>query len=135
MSLQLLSSYIYTLKFGQYSTSFCVANSSVSKCPICSFCSSDRGFASNFLQTPHHDGRPCLLLTVPTAKPIADFHSIVIMHAENITKDCYSLHYLCCFSGIQLVILTLLLNELFVGSSLYNSSSFKNYNTIRIAYR
>ncbi len=53
---------------------------------ICSFCSSDRGFASDFLQTPPHDGRPCLWLTVPTAKSVADFHRQVITHAERTTK-------------------------------------------------
>ena len=73
---------IYASKFGQYRTLFCVANSSVSKRLIYSFCSSDRGFAFDFLQTPPHDGRPCLWLTVPTAKPVADFHRQVITHAE-----------------------------------------------------
>ena len=77
---------IYALKFGQYWTLFCVGNSSVSKRLIYSFCSSDRGFASDFLQTPPHDGRPCLWLTVPTAKPVADFHRQVITHAERTTK-------------------------------------------------
>ena len=78
---------IYTLKFGQYRTSFCLANSSVSKCLICNFCSSDQGFASDFFQTPPHDGRPCLWLTVPTAKPVADFHHRVITHAEHTEKQ------------------------------------------------
>ena len=55
---------IYALKFGQYWTSFCLGNSSVSKRLIYSFCSSDRVLASAFLQTPPHDGRPCLWLTV-----------------------------------------------------------------------
>ena len=73
---------IYTLKFGQYWTSFCIGNSSVSKCLICNFCSSDRGFALGFLQTPPHDGRPCPWLTVPTAKSVADFHRQVVTHAE-----------------------------------------------------
>lgn len=50
---------------------------------ICSFCSSDRGFASDFFQTPPHDGRPCLRLTVPTAKSVVDFHHQVIMRAEH----------------------------------------------------
>ena len=77
---------IYALKFGQYWTLFCVANSSVPKRLIYSFCSSDRGFASDFLQTPPHDGRPCLRLTVPTAKPVADFHRQVITRAERTTK-------------------------------------------------
>ena len=82
---------IYTLKFGQYRTSFCVGNSSVSKRLLCSFCSSDRGFASDFFQTPPHNGRPCLWLTVPTAKPVADFHRQVITHAEHTTKS-YNSH-------------------------------------------
>ena len=77
---------IYALKFGQYWTLFCVGNSSVSKRLVYSFCSSDRGFASDFLQTPPHDGRPCLWLTVPTAKPVADFHRQVITRAEHTTK-------------------------------------------------
>ncbi len=58
---------------------------------VCSFCSSDRGFAhreffipqSGFLQTPPHDGRPCLRLTVPTAKSVVDSHHQVIMRAEH----------------------------------------------------
>ena len=78
---------IYTLKFGQYWTSFCVGNSSVSKCLICNFCSSDRGFALGFLQTPPHDGRPCPWLTVPTAKSVADFHRQVVTRAERTTND------------------------------------------------
>ena len=77
---------IYTLKFGQYWTLLCLGSSSVSKCLVCSFCSSDRSFASGFLQTPPHDGRPCPWLTVPTAKSVADFHRQVIAHAER-TRD------------------------------------------------
>ena len=66
-------------------TSFCSGNLSVSKHLLCNFCSSDRGFASNFFQTPPHDGCPCLWLTVPTAKPLADFHRLMITHAEHTT--------------------------------------------------
>ena len=45
---------IYTLKFGQYWTSFCLGNSSLSKCLMCSFCSSDRGFARrDTFNSPH----------------------------------------------------------------------------------
>ncbi len=51
------------------------------------FCSSDRGFASDFLQTPPHDECPCLWLTVPTAKPVTDFHRQVITHAERTQKN------------------------------------------------
>ncbi|MEE0568820.1 MAG: hypothetical protein UC379_02110, partial [Acutalibacteraceae bacterium] len=47
---------------------------------------SDRGFASDFFQTPSHGGRPCLRLTVPTAKPVADFHRQVITRAEHTRK-------------------------------------------------
>ena len=36
----------------------------------------------DFLQIPPHDGHPCLWLTVPTAKSVADFHRQVITHAE-----------------------------------------------------
>ena len=78
---------IYALEFGQYRTSFCSANSSVPKRLIYSFCSSDRGFASDFLQIPPHDGHPCLRLTVPTAKPVADFHRQVITHAGRTNKN------------------------------------------------
>ena len=61
--------------------------------PFCS-CSSDRGFPhrelfipqSGFLQTPPHDGRPCLRLTVPTVKPVVDFHHQVIMRAKHTKK-------------------------------------------------
>ena len=61
--------------------------------PFCS-CSSDRGFAnrelfipqSGFLQTPPHDGRPCLRLTFPTVKPVVDFHHQVIMRAKHTKK-------------------------------------------------
>ena len=73
---------IYTLKFGQYWTLLCLGSSSVSMCLVCSSCSSDRGFALGFLQTPPHDGRPCPWLTVPTAKSVADFHRQVITRAE-----------------------------------------------------
>ena len=38
-------------------------------------------FAFGFLQIPPHDGHPCLQLTVPTAKPVVDFHHQVIAHA------------------------------------------------------
>ena len=55
-------------------------------CLICSFCSSDRGFASDFFQTPPHDGRPCLWLTVPAVKPVADFLRQVITRAEHTRK-------------------------------------------------
>ncbi|WP_218944003.1 hypothetical protein, partial [Bacillus aquiflavi] len=38
-------------------------------------------FASSFLQIPFHNGHPCFQLTVPTAKPVVDFHHQVITHA------------------------------------------------------
>jgi hypothetical protein len=54
---------------------------------LCGFCPSDRGFASGFLQIPPHDGHPCLQLTVPTAKPVEDFHLQVIAHAGHTIKS------------------------------------------------
>ena len=39
-----------------------------------------------FIQTPPHDGRPCPLLTVPTAMPVVDFHHLVVSHAERTIK-------------------------------------------------
>ncbi|PTJ28014.1 hypothetical protein BU035_05130, partial [Staphylococcus simulans] len=44
-------------------------------------------FASDFLQIPPHDGHPCLSLTVPTAKPVMDFHHQVVNHAERTHKQ------------------------------------------------
>ena len=41
---------------------------------------------SDFFQTPPHDGRPCLWLTVPTAKSVADFHRQVNVRAEHTKK-------------------------------------------------
>ena len=49
-------------------------------CLICDFCSSDREFALGLLQIPPHDGHPCPLLTLPTAKRVADFHRQVTAH-------------------------------------------------------
>ena len=43
--------------------------------------------ASGFLQTPPCDGRPCLRLTLPTAKRVADFHRQVVAHAERTYKS------------------------------------------------
>ncbi|MDR0404758.1 MAG: hypothetical protein LBH37_03090 [Oscillospiraceae bacterium] len=56
--------------FEQYWTSSCLADSFVPLLPYAISYSSDREFASGFLQIPPHDGYPCLLLTVPTAKPV-----------------------------------------------------------------
>ena len=53
---------------------------------ICSSCSSVREFASSFLQIPRRHGHPCLQLTVPTAKPVVDFHHQVITHAGRTSK-------------------------------------------------
>ena len=55
-------------------------------CLICDFCSSDREFALGLLHTPPHDGRTCPLLTVPTAKPVVDFHHQVSVHSGQTTK-------------------------------------------------
>lgn len=53
---------------------------------LCDFCSSDQSFALGFLQIPPHGGHPCLQLTVPTAKPVVDFHHQVIAHAGRTTQ-------------------------------------------------
>ena len=79
--------HIYIAKFGQYWTSLCMASSSALQCLLCDFCSSSREFALDFLQIPPHDGHPCHLLTVPTAKPVVGFHHQVIAHAEHTIKS------------------------------------------------
>lgn len=56
------------------------------KCLICTFCSSGREFAADFLQIPPRGGHPCLKLTVPTAKSVTDFHRQVIAHAGRTQK-------------------------------------------------
>ena len=48
---------------------------------VCSSCSSDRDFASDFLQIPLHNGHHCHWLVVPTTKPTTDFHRQVVAHA------------------------------------------------------
>ncbi len=53
---------------------------------VWSFCSSVRAFASDFLQIPPHGGHPCHSLTVPTAKPVVDFHHQVVAHAGRTKK-------------------------------------------------
>ena len=51
---------------------------------------------SDFLQIPPRGGHPCLRLTVPTAKSVADFHRQVIAHVER-TKRKASKTW--CFQG------------------------------------
>ena len=89
---------IYALKFGQYWTLFCLGNSSVSNTPYIQFLfvrprlCPQRHFSvptSDFLQIPPHGGHPCLRLTVPTAKSVADFHRQVIAHAERTKRNRY----------------------------------------------
>lgn len=58
-------------------------------CLLCSFCSSDREFATGLLHTPPHDGHTCLSLTVPTAKPVVDFHHRVTAHSGQTIKNSY----------------------------------------------
>jgi hypothetical protein len=92
---------MYTATFitvcsGQYWTSDCLAPSSTYRDLICDFFSSGRGFArfglvfppktSGFLQIPSRDGHPCLRLTLPTAKCVADFHRQAITHARYTKK-------------------------------------------------
>ena len=76
---------IYFISFGQYWTSFCMANSSRLCSLSCSFCSSGRDFAAGFLQIRSHPRHPCLWLMIPTAKFIADLHRQVIAHAGHTT--------------------------------------------------
>ena len=49
-----------------------------------------REFALGLLHTPPHEGRTCPLLTVPTAKPVVDFHHLVTAHSGQ-TKSKQSL--------------------------------------------
>lgn len=73
--------HIYILGFGQYWTLLWIESSSIPACLLYDFYSADRGFASGFLQIPPRGGHPCIWLTVPTAKPVADFYRLVIDHA------------------------------------------------------
>ena len=77
---------IYNIGFGLYWTLLCLASSSAPYCLICSFCSSDREFATGLLHTPPHDGRTCLSLTVPTAKLAVNFHHQVTAHSGQTKK-------------------------------------------------
>ena len=45
-----------------------------------------REFALGLLHTPPHDGRTCPQLTVPTAKPVVDFHHLVTAHSGQTNK-------------------------------------------------
>ncbi|MGN5884090.1 hypothetical protein, partial [Staphylococcus simulans] len=54
-------------------------------------------FASDFLQIPPRDGHPCLSLTVPTAKPVMDFHHQVANHAERTYKNAHFKKMKCAF--------------------------------------
>src|SRR5699024_9892984 len=76
---------------------------------VCNFCSSVRDFASSFLQIPPRDGHPCLRLTVPTAKPVVDFHHQVIAHAGHTYKR----------EQLIFSMPSLLMNYFFVGRSLF----------------
>ena len=78
----------------QYWTSFCLGNLSVPNTPCMRFLFVKPRFCpwvsilptSDFLQIPSFGGHPCLRLTVPTAKSVADFHRQVIAHAERTSK-------------------------------------------------
>ncbi|WP_390175747.1 hypothetical protein, partial [Staphylococcus pseudintermedius] len=41
---------------------------------------------SDFLQIPLRNGHPCLSLTVPTTKPVTDFHRQDVTHAGRTVK-------------------------------------------------
>src|SRR5690606_39011403 len=60
--------YIYHSVSVQFRASACGAASPNTCGLVCSFCSSDRGFASDFLQIPPRGGHPCHKLTLPTVK-------------------------------------------------------------------
>ncbi|MDK4161908.1 hypothetical protein O0F76_11915, partial [Staphylococcus pseudintermedius] len=51
-----------------------------------------------FLQIPLHNGHPCLSLTVPTTKPVTDFHRQGVTHAggtiKNVGKTAFSFRHL-----------------------------------------
>ncbi|MDT0918735.1 hypothetical protein RNS09_00005, partial [Staphylococcus pseudintermedius] len=56
-------------------------------------------FASDFLQIPLRNGHPCLSLTVPTTKPVTDFHRQDVTHAGRTDKKkaarcCSFFHFL-----------------------------------------
>jgi len=87
---------IYIHESGQYWILSCFADSSIHACLICGSSSSGRDFArrvyilpptSGFLQIPPRDGHPCLRLTLPTAKRVADFHRLVVAHAGRTKKQ------------------------------------------------
>src|SRR5690625_4002253 len=78
--------YIYSVASVQYRTLVCFATSSSILSLICSFCSSGRGFAADFLQIPPHDGHPCLKLHFLLQRRVRDFHPIVIAHAGRTKK-------------------------------------------------
>jgi hypothetical protein len=78
--------HIYNTELVQYWTSSWFADLSTLCCLICDFYTSNRGFASSFLQIPPHSGHPCLWLTVPTAKPVADSHRQAIRHVGHTNK-------------------------------------------------
>ena len=78
---------IYTDASVQCGTSAFIAVSSAHPCLVCGFCSSVRGFALDFLQIPPHGGHPCLRLTVPTVKPVEDFHLQVRTHVGRTTNQ------------------------------------------------
>jgi len=64
-----------------FRASSCRALSPSQKGLICDFCSSGQGFASSFLQTPSHEGRPCSWLALLAVKRASDLNRLVIAHA------------------------------------------------------
>ena len=58
---------------------------------VCSSYSSDRDFASDFLQILLHSRHPCHWLVVPNTKPTTDFHRQVVAHAGRTSKR--TMHY------------------------------------------
>ncbi|EPF0070382.1 hypothetical protein ACSN5P_002239, partial [Staphylococcus pseudintermedius] len=50
-------------------------------------------FASDFLQIPLRNGHPCLSLTVPTTKPVTDFHRQDVTHAGRTKKGARNISF------------------------------------------
>ena len=126
---------IYTLKFGQYWTSFWLGNSSVSSTPYIQFLFVRPRFCpqghfsvptSDFLQIPPHNGHPCLRLTVPTAKSVADFHRQVIAHAERTKNTAQISNGLCRIFQF--------LNS-WITSALYVGQDQENYSSVAISIK
>ena len=139
---------IYCMGFGQYWIFFCAGEPSVpsqshmrflfcrSHCRQCRNHAHRKLFIpqSGFLQIPPHNGRPCPWLTVPTAKPVADFHRQVIEPAERTRKDTASPVRWGCVC-INSVFQGLFPFYMHIRTSLFSSASpmfYRFYSTARV---